>query len=124
VLPALVQVPFDAGKEQTRFALIRNNTGKPIKLSEPTCSDKEIGVELSEPTSNLSFRVTIKVPAGHKIEEGTQITIHSDAEGAETLTLPISQIMRIGRATPPVARGTGPRPVSPGGAGQVNPAGR
>lgn len=113
VLPMSVQLPDVTTRQQIRTVTLRNNTKKPLEVTDVAVSDPAIKTELKKSQDGTLYTIVLTVPEGAKIpEQGANLTIQTTDEISPKFVVPI-QVLRtraVGRPTTP------PGPTTPGGA--------
>jgi len=135
VVPSKIMLPKDRTASIQRDFYVRNNSKKPIKLSEVRTSDPKLKVTMTETQPGMAFNLKLDVPADYKVPPGGDtITFNSDNPAYPVITVPVveapfpasnvnpqpvAQTAKPNTATPaiqPVAKpAPGPAPAKPAG---------
>jgi len=71
---------------------VRNNTRKPLKISDLKASNPALQVSLQETKPGTIFRITVDVPAGYKVPSGgDKITFNTNSPNVPEVTIPITE---------------------------------
>jgi len=85
---------------------VRNNTKKPLKVSDLEASDPTLKVTLQETKPGAMFKIMVEVPAGYRVPPGgDKITFKTDSPSAPVVTIPIKDANYARRAATSKLRG-------------------
>lgn len=104
VSPPKLELPKDRSRDLTRLFHIRNNSNKPIKLTNIKSSNPDLKLELTNIKNTLNHRLKVIIPKAYNPPPaGDRITFNTDNPLVPDITIPITQsrIQRTaGRALP------------------------
>jgi hypothetical protein len=110
VVPNKMVLPASRTANLQRDFYIRNNSSKPIQLSELSGSNPMLKLGMQETQPGMSFRLSMDVPPDYKVpKDGDTITFKTNHPGYPTISIPITEAASapIVRApTPAAAAGT------------------
>jgi hypothetical protein len=90
VTPESLVLTGNRTAETKRPLVLRNNSGKPVKVSELTATNPAVKVTLEEMEPGTAYRVNVDIPATYTPAPGDKIVIKTDNSVVPELNIPIT----------------------------------
>ena len=107
-----MQIQLPAGPFATEYrypAMIRNNSSKPVQLSDPAVSAPGATVQLQETEPGKTFRLNLSFPAQFQAQPGApmELTVKTTHPRYPVMKIPIIQTAPPAPVAPPLVPATG-----------------
>jgi len=117
VTPAKLTLPSNRTADLQRQFYVRSNTNKPVVLSDLKASNPELKLALANIRQQLTYRLTVDIPASYKPSAGGDtISFKTDNPAVPSIVIPITE-RAPGRSVPRprslTAKHRGPGSVAP-----------
>lgn len=93
VVPNKIMLPKDRTSPIQRDLYVRNNSKKPIKVSDIRASDPQIKVTMLETQPGMAFNLKLDIPPEYKVPAaGDTITMNTDNPAYPVISVPVSEV--------------------------------
>jgi hypothetical protein len=90
VLPSKLTIRTGRVGNLKRYLTVRNNSKKPIKISDVQASSPALKLTLEEPKPGMQYKIGVDIPAEYEVPSGgDHITFKTDSPKTPSFTIPI-----------------------------------